>query len=73
MTLQLNEPLIIDSPIRRHPLTLVASRIRNETSDISMESDEGDDRRWTYEGPAQAEVQELRQYDRNGGYQGAAG
>jgi len=37
-----------------------------------MDSDEGDDRRWSYEGPAQAEVQELRQYDRNGGYQGAA-
>jgi hypothetical protein len=33
-----------------------------------MESDEGDDRRWTYEGPAQAEVQELRQLSRNGGY-----
>ena len=87
MTLQLNEPLIIDNTqtLRlitedtaklitklRHLLILVASRIRNETSDISMESDEGDDRRWTYEGPAQAEVQELRQYDRNGGYQGAA-
>ena len=37
-----------------------------------MESDEGDDRWWTYEGPAQAEVQELRQLSRNGGYQGAA-
>ena len=41
-----------EAPTRRHPSTLVASRIRNETSAISMESDEGDDRRWTYEGPA---------------------
>ena len=41
-------------------------------SGISMESDEGDDRRWTYEGPAQAEVPKLHQYDRNGGYQGTA-
>jgi len=52
ITLQLNEPLIIDSPTRRYLLTLVALRIRNETSGILMESDEGDDRQWTYEGPA---------------------
>ena len=64
--------MIIEISARRYLLILVASRIRNETSAISMESDKGDDRRWTYEGPAQAEVQELRQYDRNGGYQGAA-
>jgi hypothetical protein len=37
-----------------------------------MKSDEGHDRRWIYEGPAQAEVLKLRQYDWNGGYQGAA-
>jgi len=61
ITLQLNEPLIIDSSTRQYLPTLVASRIRNKTSAISMESDEGDDRQWTYEGPAQA-----------GGYQGAA-
>jgi len=42
-------------------LALVASRIRNKTSGISMESDEGDNRQWTYKGPAQAEVLELRQ------------
>ena len=37
-----------EAPTRRHPSTLVALRIRNETSDISMESDEGHDCRWTY-------------------------
>ena len=33
-----------------------------------MESDKGDDCRWTYEGPAQAKVLELYQYDWNSGY-----
>jgi hypothetical protein len=33
-----------------------------------MDSDEGDNRRWTYEGPAQAEVLKLCRYDWNGGY-----
>jgi len=37
-----------------------------------MDSDEGDNRRWTYKGPTQAEVQELRQYNQNSRYQGAA-
>ncbi len=41
-------------------------------SDISIESDKGDDRRWTYEGLTQAEVPKLRQYDWNGRYQGTA-
>ena len=34
-------------------------RIRNKTSNILMETDKGDNRRWTYEGPTQAEVLKL--------------
>jgi len=33
---------IFKAPIHRHPSTLIALRIRNKTSGILMESDEGD-------------------------------
>jgi hypothetical protein len=42
MTLQLNEPLIINSLIYRYLLILVILRIYNKTSDILIESDKGD-------------------------------
>jgi hypothetical protein len=44
MTLQLNEPLIINSLIYRYLLILVILRIYNKTSDILIESDKGDNR-----------------------------
>ena len=42
--------------------------IRKETSTISIDSDKGDNRQWTYKGPAQAEVLKLRQYNQNSEY-----
>jgi len=33
--------------------------IRNKTSTILIDSNKGDNRRWTYKGPAQAEVLKL--------------
>ena len=39
------------APTRQHLLILVALRIRNKISAILIDSDKGDNRRWTYEGP----------------------